>query len=65
HIFTLLGGRNRLQAMINLGARYIAFHREAGAIVGDVLSEEGKENMNKNALRDDDEKGAKPIDGKE
>ena len=65
HIFTLLGGRNRLQAMINLGARYIAFHREAGAIVGDVLSEEGKENMNKNVLRDDDEKGAKPIDGKE
>ena len=64
HIYTLLGGRNRLQAMINLGARYIAFHREAGAIVGDVLTEEGKEDKNKNALRDDDERGAKPIDGK-
>jgi NADH dehydrogenase len=37
HIYSLLGGRNRIQAMVNLGSRYITFNREAGAIVGDVL----------------------------
>lgn len=43
HIYQLLGGRNRIQAMVNLGSRYLTFHREAGAIVGDVLTEDGHE----------------------
>lgn len=42
HVYLLLGGRNRLQAMINLGSRYLLFNREAGAIVGDLLTEDGK-----------------------
>ncbi|AXE39955.1 NAD(P)/FAD-dependent oxidoreductase [Acidipropionibacterium virtanenii] len=42
HIFQLLGGRNRIQAMVNLGSRYLTFNKEAGAIVGDVLNEDGK-----------------------
>lgn len=36
HIVTLLGGRNRIQTLVNLASRYIAWPREAGAIVGDV-----------------------------
>ncbi|HZA03428.1 MAG TPA: NAD(P)/FAD-dependent oxidoreductase [Propionibacteriaceae bacterium] len=36
HIFFLLGNRNRLQTLINLGARY-AGPRRSHAIVGDVL----------------------------
>jgi NADH dehydrogenase len=36
HIFFLLGGRNRLQTLINLGARY-AGPRRVNAIVGDVM----------------------------
>lgn len=42
HIYSLLGGRNRIQAMVNLGSRYLTFNREAGAIVGDVLTEDGE-----------------------
>lgn len=65
HIFTLLGGRNRLQAMINLGARYIAFHREAGAIVGDILTDEGKQHKSTNTLASGDAQGTKPSNRKE
>lgn len=36
HIVFLLGGRNRIQTLINLGARYIG-PRRSGAIVGDVM----------------------------
>lgn len=36
HLYFLLGGRNRLQAMINLGARYVLYPRNANAIVGDL-----------------------------
>jgi NADH:ubiquinone reductase (H+-translocating) len=36
HIAYLLGGRNRLQTLINLGARYFG-PRRSNAIVGDVL----------------------------
>jgi NADH:ubiquinone reductase (H+-translocating) len=36
HIVFLLGGRNRIQTLINLGSRYIG-PRRSGAIVGDVL----------------------------
>lgn len=35
HLYFLLGGRNRVQAMINLGARYVLYPRNAHAIVGD------------------------------
>lgn len=35
HLMYLLGGRNRISTMINLGARYLTFRR-TGAIVGDV-----------------------------
>lgn len=36
HLFFLLGNRNRLQSMINLGARYLFWPRSSTAIVGDV-----------------------------
>jgi NADH dehydrogenase len=36
HIFFLLGGRNRVQTLINLGARY-AGPRRVNAIIGDVM----------------------------
>jgi len=36
HLFYLLGGRNRVQTLINLGARYVG-PRRSNAIVGDVL----------------------------
>ncbi|GAB3707997.1 NAD(P)/FAD-dependent oxidoreductase [Mariniluteicoccus flavus] len=36
HLYFLLGGRNRIQAMINLGARYLLYPRNANAIVGDL-----------------------------
>jgi NADH dehydrogenase len=36
HITYLLGGRNRMQTLINLGSRY-AGPRRSNAIVGDVL----------------------------
>ena len=36
HLFYLLGGRNRVQTLINLGSRYLG-PRRSNAIVGDVL----------------------------
>jgi NADH:quinone reductase (non-electrogenic) len=36
HIVFLLGGRNRVQTLINLGSRYLG-PRRSGAIVGDVM----------------------------
>jgi NADH dehydrogenase len=36
HIAYLLGGRNRVQTLINLGSRYFG-PRRSSAIVGDVL----------------------------
>lgn len=36
HLALLLGGRNRLQAMINLGVRYIVYPHNAQSIVGEV-----------------------------
>ena len=36
HVFYLLGNRNRLVTMVNLGARYIFWHRSHHAIVGDI-----------------------------
>lgn len=36
HVFTLLGVRNRAAAMVNLGTRYLFWHRSHNAIVGDT-----------------------------
>jgi NADH dehydrogenase len=36
HIVTLLGGRNRISALVNLGWRYLAWPGGSGVIVGDV-----------------------------
>lgn len=36
HIYTLLGGRNRVQTFINLGWRYLSWPRDVGSIVGDI-----------------------------
>jgi NADH dehydrogenase len=36
HIVTLLGNRNRAAAMVNLGAKYLAWGRTHNAIVGDT-----------------------------
>jgi NADH dehydrogenase len=35
HLVTLLGGRNRLSALLNLSWRYLSWGRGAGVIVGD------------------------------
>lgn len=40
HLAELLGGRNRIQAMINLGFRYLLYPRSANAIVGDLADSE-------------------------
>lgn len=37
HLLTLLGGRNRISAMLNIGVRYFAWPRSAAGIVGDFL----------------------------
>lgn len=42
HIYMLLGGRNRLQAIINLAIRYLTFPRNSAAIVGDVSDTPGR-----------------------
>ena len=36
HIMFLLGSRNRIQTLINLGTRYVGLGR-SGVIVGDVM----------------------------
>lgn len=36
HIVTLLGNRNRISTMVNLGAKYLAWGRTHNAIVGDT-----------------------------
>lgn len=36
HLYFLLGGRNRIQAMVNLGTRYLMYGQNAAAIVGDI-----------------------------
>ena len=36
HLLYILGGRNRVQTMINLTVRYVGVKR-SGAIVGDVM----------------------------
>lgn len=37
HLSTLLGGRNRLQAMINMAYRYATWPQSAAGIVGDIV----------------------------
>jgi NADH:ubiquinone reductase (H+-translocating) len=36
HVVTLLGGRNRISALLNLSWRYLAWPSGSGVIVGDV-----------------------------
>jgi NADH dehydrogenase len=36
HLWYLLGGRNRIETLINLGYRYLIWPRQTGAIIGDV-----------------------------
>jgi len=36
HVFSLLGNRNRFATMLNLGARYLFWHRSHNAIVGET-----------------------------
>ncbi len=36
HLAYLLGGRNRIAAMVNLGFRYLMYPRSANAIIGDL-----------------------------
>ena len=40
HLITLLGGRNRISATVNMSARYLTWQRGGGLIVGDGLSTE-------------------------
>ena len=37
HLWYLLGGRNRVQTLINLAYRYLIWPRQTGAIIGDVV----------------------------
>jgi len=39
HLVTLLGGRNRISALVNLSWRYLTWSRGGGVIVGDDLPE--------------------------
>jgi NADH dehydrogenase len=41
HLFYLLGGRNRLVALVNLSWRYLSWSRGGGMIVGDDVPDEG------------------------
>jgi NADH dehydrogenase len=38
HIITLLGGRNRISALVNMSSRYLTWQHGGGLIVGDGLS---------------------------
>jgi NADH:ubiquinone reductase (H+-translocating) len=38
HIITLLGGRNRISALVNMSSRYLTWRHGGGLIVGDGLS---------------------------
>ena len=40
HLITLLGGRNRISALVNMSSRYLTWQRGGGLIVGDGLSTE-------------------------
>jgi NADH:ubiquinone reductase (H+-translocating) len=47
HLRSLLGGRNRLQAMINMGVRFVTWPKSATGIMGDITAspaELGREN---------------------
>ncbi|SDS89046.1 NAD(P)/FAD-dependent oxidoreductase [Microlunatus soli] len=37
HLWYLLGGRNRVQTLINLAYRYLIWPRQTGVIIGDVI----------------------------
>ena len=39
HLITLLGGRNRISALVNLSSRYLTWRRGAGGILGDDLTD--------------------------
>jgi len=41
HLVTLLGGRNRLSAMVNLAWRYLTWRWTGGVLVGDEPAETG------------------------
>ena len=41
HLVTLLGGRNRISAMINLSWRYLTWRRSGGVLAGEEPSETG------------------------
>ena len=36
HIATLMGGRNRLASMVNLGMKYVTWRKSHSLIVGDI-----------------------------
>ena len=38
HLITLLGGRNRVSALVNLSWRYLTWRRGGGLIVGDGMT---------------------------
>jgi hypothetical protein len=38
HLITLLGGRNRISALVNMSSRYLTWRRGGGLIVGDDLA---------------------------
>ena len=38
HLFFLLGGRNRISAMVNMSSRYLTWRGGGGLIVGEGLT---------------------------
>ncbi len=42
HLATLLGGRNRISAMLNMGVRYLSWPRSAVGIIGDYVDAPSK-----------------------
>ena len=57
HLRSLLGGRNQLQAMVNLGMRYASWPRSATGILGDITESPAEQSRSivsdaENRLRD-------------
>lgn len=63
HMASLLGGRNRIQAMINTGYRYLAWPESATSIVGDALPPPPKRAREGGGDDDRDDDGQSRIGG--
>ncbi len=54
HLMTLLGGRNRISAMINIGVRYFAWPKSAAGIIGDFVESPARLGTQRTDLQESD-----------